>query len=68
MSCCPVKGLTIALSHSAQTHKKINKTISFPSGIISQKKDQTEELEKEATGSSAGTSKDSEEKTIIKRL
>lgn len=47
---------------------KINKTISFPSGIISQKRDQTKELEKEASGSSAGTSKDSEEKTIIKRL
>ncbi|NXC37420.1 RIPL2 protein, partial [Campylorhamphus procurvoides] len=40
----------------------------YKSGIISQKKDQTEELEKETTGSSAGTSKDSEEKTIIKRL
>lgn len=51
-----------------QTHKKINTTISFPSGIISQKRDQTEELDKEASGSSAGTRKDSEEKTIIKRL
>ncbi|NXU95079.1 RIPL2 protein, partial [Xiphorhynchus elegans] len=40
----------------------------YKSGIISQRKDQTEELEKETTGSSAGTSKDSEEKTIIKRL
>ncbi|XP_041891117.1 RILP-like protein 2 isoform X2 [Corvus kubaryi] len=40
----------------------------YKSGIISQKRDQTEELEKEASGSSAGTSKDSEEKTIIKRL
>ncbi|KAI1233149.1 hypothetical protein IHE44_0006346 [Lamprotornis superbus] len=40
----------------------------YKSGIISQKRDQTEELEKEARGSSAGTSKDSEEKTIIKRL
>ncbi|NXN50794.1 RIPL2 protein, partial [Rynchops niger] len=40
----------------------------YKSGIISQKRDQTEELEKEASGSSPGTSKDSEEKTIIKRL
>ncbi|NXO29938.1 RIPL2 protein, partial [Cisticola juncidis] len=40
----------------------------YKSGIISQKRDQTEELEKEARGSSAGSSKDSEEKTIIKRL
>ncbi|RMC05742.1 hypothetical protein DUI87_17285 [Hirundo rustica rustica] len=40
----------------------------YKSGIISQKRDQTEELAKEASGSSAGTSKDSEEKTIIKRL
>ncbi|NWW49935.1 RIPL2 protein, partial [Pedionomus torquatus] len=37
----------------------------YKSGIISQRKDQTEELEKEASGSS---SKDSEEKTVIKRL
>lgn len=40
----------------------------YKSGIISQRRDQTEELEKEASGSSPGTSKDSEEKTIIKRL
>lgn len=40
----------------------------YKSGIISQKRDQTEELEKEASSSSAGTSKESEEKTIIKRL
>ncbi|XP_053850311.1 RILP-like protein 2 isoform X3 [Vidua macroura] len=40
----------------------------YKSGIISQKRDQTEELEKEASGSSAGSRKDSEEKTIIKRL
>ncbi|XP_027508026.1 RILP-like protein 2 [Corapipo altera] len=40
----------------------------YKSGIISQRKDQTEELEKESSGSSAGTSKDSGEKTIIKRL
>ncbi|NXB30987.1 RIPL2 protein, partial [Eulacestoma nigropectus] len=40
----------------------------YKSGIISQKRDQTEELEKEASGSSAGTSKDREEKTIIRRL
>ncbi|NWI25235.1 RIPL2 protein, partial [Sula dactylatra] len=40
----------------------------YKSGIISQRRDQTEELEKEASGSSRGTSKDSEEKTIIKRL
>uniref|UniRef100_A0A8C8A7R6 RILP-like protein 2 n=1 Tax=Otus sunia TaxID=257818 RepID=A0A8C8A7R6_9STRI len=40
----------------------------YKSGIISQRRDQTEELEKEARGSSSGTSKDSEEKTIIKRL
>ncbi|NXK32694.1 RIPL2 protein, partial [Piprites chloris] len=40
----------------------------YKSGIISQRKDQTEELEKESSGSSAGTSKDREEKTIIKRL
>uniref|UniRef100_A0A8C5J951 RILP-like protein 2 n=1 Tax=Junco hyemalis TaxID=40217 RepID=A0A8C5J951_JUNHY len=40
----------------------------YKSGIISQKRDQTEELEKAASGSSAGTRKDSEEKTIIKRL
>ncbi|XP_061200651.1 RILP-like protein 2 [Neopsephotus bourkii] len=40
----------------------------YKSGIIQQRKDQTEELEKEARGSSSGPSKDSEEKTIIKRL
>ncbi|KAM6377834.1 RILP-like protein 2 [Pluvialis apricaria] len=40
----------------------------YKSGIISQRRDQTEELEKEASGRSPGTSKDSEEKTIIKRL
>ncbi|NXL55591.1 RIPL2 protein, partial [Chordeiles acutipennis] len=40
----------------------------YKSGIISQRKDQTEELEKEASGRSPGTSKDGEEKTIIKRL
>ncbi|XP_049661842.1 RILP-like protein 2 isoform X3 [Accipiter gentilis] len=40
----------------------------YKSGIISQRRDQTDELEKEASGSSPGTSKDSEEKTIIKRL
>ncbi|NWX00632.1 RIPL2 protein, partial [Caloenas nicobarica] len=40
----------------------------YKSGIISQRRDQTEELEKEATGSSSGTSRDGEEKTIIKRL
>ncbi|NXW50461.1 RIPL2 protein, partial [Nyctiprogne leucopyga] len=40
----------------------------YKSGIISQRKDQTEELEKEASSRSPGTSKDSEEKTIIKRL
>ncbi|XP_075372743.1 RILP-like protein 2 [Mycteria americana] len=40
----------------------------YKSGIISQRRDQTEELEKEASGSSPGTSKDSEEKTIIRRL
>ncbi|NXS49699.1 RIPL2 protein, partial [Balaeniceps rex] len=40
----------------------------YKSGIISQRRDQTEELEKEATGSSPGQGKDSEEKTIIKRL
>ncbi|XP_074966463.1 RILP-like protein 2 [Phalacrocorax aristotelis] len=40
----------------------------YKSGIISQRRDQTEGLEKEASGHSPGTSKDSEEKTIIKRL
>ncbi|XP_009702831.1 PREDICTED: RILP-like protein 2 [Cariama cristata] len=40
----------------------------YKSGIISQRRDQAEELEKEASGSSPATSKDSEEKTIIKRL
>ncbi|XP_053938008.1 RILP-like protein 2 [Cuculus canorus] len=40
----------------------------YKSGIISQKRDQAEELEKAASGSSPGTSRDSEEKTIIKRL
>ncbi|XP_075023916.1 RILP-like protein 2 isoform X1 [Calonectris borealis] len=40
----------------------------YKSGIMSQRRDQTEELEKEASSSSPGTSKDSEEKTIIKRL
>ncbi|XP_054248587.1 RILP-like protein 2 [Indicator indicator] len=40
----------------------------YKSGIISQGKDQTEELEKEASGSSPGIKKDSEEKTIIRRL
>ncbi|XP_068019646.1 RILP-like protein 2 [Melanerpes formicivorus] len=40
----------------------------YKSGIISQRKDQTEELEKDASGSSPGIRKDSEEKTIIRRL
>ncbi|XP_021268312.1 RILP-like protein 2 isoform X1 [Numida meleagris] len=40
----------------------------YKSGIISQRRDQTKELEKEPCGSSPGTSKDSDEKTIIKRL
>ncbi|KAM6112190.1 RILP-like protein 2 [Pterocles gutturalis] len=40
----------------------------YKSGIISQRRDQTEELEKEASGSSPGTSKENKEKTIIKRL
>ncbi|XP_054699812.1 RILP-like protein 2 [Grus americana] len=40
----------------------------YKSGIISQRKDQTEELEKEASGSSPSTSKYSEDKTIMKRL
>ncbi|NXE18026.1 RIPL2 protein, partial [Ardeotis kori] len=40
----------------------------YKSGIISQRRDQTEELEKEASGSNPGSSKDSKEKTIIKRL
>ncbi|NXL90820.1 RIPL2 protein, partial [Alectura lathami] len=40
----------------------------YKSGIISQRRDQTKELEKESCGSSLGTSKDSEEKTIIRRL
>ncbi|XP_031448516.1 RILP-like protein 2 isoform X2 [Phasianus colchicus] len=40
----------------------------YKSGIISQRNDQTKELEKELHGSSPGTSKDSNEKTIIKRL
>ncbi|NXC17785.1 RIPL2 protein, partial [Corythaeola cristata] len=40
----------------------------YKRGIILQRRDQTEELEKEGSGSSPGTSKDSEEKTIIKRL
>ncbi|NXY87561.1 RIPL2 protein, partial [Alcedo cyanopectus] len=41
----------------------------YKSGIISHKRDQTEELDKEASGtSSPGTSKDREEKTIIRRL
>ncbi|XP_009907866.1 RILP-like protein 2 [Dryobates pubescens] len=40
----------------------------YKSGIISQRKDQTEELEKDASGSSPGLRKDSEEKTIIRRL
>ncbi|NXJ15955.1 RIPL2 protein, partial [Odontophorus gujanensis] len=40
----------------------------YKSGIISQRKDQTEELEKEPCGSSPVPSKDSHEKTVIKRL
>ncbi|KAF1657957.1 RILP-like protein 2, partial [Aptenodytes patagonicus] len=40
----------------------------YKSGIISQRRDQTEEREKEGSGSSPSISKDSEEKTIIKRL
>ncbi|NXT27707.1 RIPL2 protein, partial [Syrrhaptes paradoxus] len=40
----------------------------YKSGIISQRRDQTEELEKETSGSSPGTSKENKEKTIIKRL
>ncbi|XP_075291237.1 RILP-like protein 2 [Opisthocomus hoazin] len=40
----------------------------YKSGIISQRRDQTEEPEKEASGSSPATSKDTAEKTIIKWL
>ncbi|NXT73325.1 RIPL2 protein, partial [Zapornia atra] len=40
----------------------------YKSGIISQKGDQTEELEEAASGRSVSTSKDSEDKTIIKKL
>ncbi|NXP79170.1 RIPL2 protein, partial [Ramphastos sulfuratus] len=40
----------------------------YKSGIVSQRKDQTEELEKENSGSSPGSRKDSEEKTVIRRL
>ncbi|NXC42417.1 RIPL2 protein, partial [Penelope pileata] len=40
----------------------------YKSGIISQRRDQGKDLEKESSGSGTGTSKDSEEKTIIKRL
>ncbi|KAM9371636.1 RILP-like protein 2 [Phaethornis superciliosus] len=40
----------------------------YKSGIISQGMDQTEELEKEGSGSGPRTSKSNEEKTIIKRL
>ncbi|OXB84971.1 UNVERIFIED_CONTAM: hypothetical protein H355_016093 [Colinus virginianus] len=40
----------------------------YKSGIISQRKDQTKELEKEPCGSSPVPSKDSNEKTVIKRL
>uniref|UniRef100_A0A8V1A3V5 Rab interacting lysosomal protein like 2 n=1 Tax=Gallus gallus TaxID=9031 RepID=A0A8V1A3V5_CHICK len=40
----------------------------YKSGIISQRKDQAKELEKEPCDSNPSTSKDSHEKTIIKRL
>ncbi|XP_065595239.1 RILP-like protein 2 isoform X2 [Cyrtonyx montezumae] len=40
----------------------------YKSGIISQRKDQTKELEKEPCGSSSVPSKDSHEKTVIKQL
>ncbi|NWS76383.1 RIPL2 protein, partial [Crotophaga sulcirostris] len=40
----------------------------YKRGIISQRRDQTEELEKAASSSSPGTNKDNEEKTIIRRL
>ncbi|NXX44198.1 RIPL2 protein, partial [Tricholaema leucomelas] len=40
----------------------------YKSGIVSKRKDQTEELEKEASGSSPGSRKDNEEKTVIRRL
>ncbi|XP_062445688.1 RILP-like protein 2 [Rhea pennata] len=40
----------------------------YKSGIISQRRDQTEKLETESSGNSPGTSKDSKDKTIIKRL
>ncbi|XP_064024453.1 RILP-like protein 2 isoform X1 [Pogoniulus pusillus] len=40
----------------------------YKSGIASKRKDQTEELEKAASGSSPGSRKDSEEKTVIRRL
>ncbi|XP_025914566.1 RILP-like protein 2 isoform X1 [Apteryx rowi] len=40
----------------------------YKSGIISQKRDQTEKLETESSGNDPGTSKDSKDKTIMKRL
>ncbi|NXR11234.1 RIPL2 protein, partial [Semnornis frantzii] len=40
----------------------------YKSGIVLQRKDQTEELEKENSGSSPGSRNDSEEKTVIRRL
>ncbi|KAM6246871.1 RILP-like protein 2 [Porphyrio hochstetteri] len=40
----------------------------YKSGIISQKGDQTEELEETASGGSVSSSKGSEDKTIIKKL
>eukprot|EP00075_Anas_platyrhynchos_P036783 XP_027326036.1 RILP-like protein 2 isoform X3 [Anas platyrhynchos] len=40
----------------------------YKSGIISQTKDQTQEVEKKSHGSSPRTSKDKEEKKITKRL
>jgi len=55
--------------HAMHKPMKNKQTLfSLPSGIISQRRDQTEEPEKEASGSSPATSKDTAEKTIIKWL
>lgn len=66
----PTEGLNAdsnAIPCYAQNHKK-KKSTSLASGIISQTKDQTQEVEKKSHGSSPRTSKDKEEKKITKRL
>lgn len=67
----PTEGLNAdsnAIPCHAQNHTHTKKSTSLASGIISQTKDQTQEVEKKSHGSSLRTSKDKEEKKITKRL